>query len=92
MGKVYFGADVGGTTVKIGVFDSSGGLIEKWEIPTRREENGAFILEDTAGAIKAKCNENNILQSDILGIGIGIPGPVTADGTVLKCANLGWVL
>lgn len=90
MGKVYFGVDVGGTTVKIGVFDISGDLVEKWNIPTRRENNGEFILRDIAGAIKAKCEEKDISISDISGIGVGIPGPVTTDGTVLKCANLGW--
>ena len=34
MGKYCFGIDVGGTTVKCGLFEESGTLIDKWEIPT----------------------------------------------------------
>ena len=46
MKKYAFGVDIGGTTIKIGLFETSGNLIEKWEIPTRTQENGTYILND----------------------------------------------
>lgn len=89
--KYIYGVDLGGTTVKMGLFDGEGKeLLEKWEIPTRKEESGAYILPDIAKAIHDKNEEKKISVEDIVGIGMGVPGPITEDGRVLKCANLGW--
>lgn len=90
MGTVYFGVDVGGTTVKIGLFSAEGQLEDKWEIVTRTDNGGEYILGDIAASIDAKIQEKNLTKENVGGIGIGIPGPITEDGTVLKCANLGW--
>lgn len=90
MENIYFGVDVGGTTVKIGLFSAEGQMEDKWEIVTRKEQCGAYILGDIAAAIDAKLSEKQLTKEAVGGIGIGIPGPITEDGTVLKCANLGW--
>lgn len=90
MGKYCFGVDVGGTTVKIGLFESDGKLVEKWEIPTRTEENGKNILPDIAQAVKDKASELSIAMADVSGVGIGTPGPVDENGVVHKAVNLGW--
>ena len=90
MSKVYFGVDIGGTTVKLGYFSEDGNIIDKWEIPTRKENGGEYILPDVAKAIEEKLSENGNNKDDILGVGIGVPGPVFEDGTVNGCVNLGW--
>ena len=90
MGKVCFGIDVGGTTVKMGLFGLDGQVLDKWEIVTRTENNGENILSDIAYSIEAKLKEKAIDKSLVAGAGIGVPGPVKADGTILKAANLGW--
>lgn len=90
MEKVCVGVDVGGTTVKLGLFTEDGKVTDKWEIGTRKDEGGSFILSDIAKAITEKLEEKEIDKKDVIGIGIGIPGPITEDGTVLKCVNLGW--
>lgn len=90
MGKYCFGVDVGGTTVKMGLFDSEGNLIDKWEIPTRTEESGKYILPDIAASVDEKASERLIAKDDIIGVGIGTPGPVDDNGIVHKAANLGW--
>lgn len=90
MKEYGFGVDLGGTTCKIGLFKTNGELLDKWEIKTNTENNGAFILDDIANAIEAKISTSQIDKADIEGIGIGVPGPVAADGTVYKCVNLGW--
>ncbi|MBQ7201436.1 MAG: ROK family glucokinase [Eubacterium sp.] len=86
MAKYYVGVDVGGTTVKMGLFSQEGEFIRKWEIPTRTEDGGKQILPDIVDSIKNETAD----RGEVLGIGIGVPGPVTDDGVVLKCANLGW--
>jgi glucokinase len=40
--------------------------------------------------MEAKLAEKEISLDDIEGVGIGLPGPITNDGTVLQCVNLGW--
>jgi glucokinase len=85
-----FGIDIGGTTIKMGLFKVDGTLIEKWEVDTRREENGKHILIDIAKEINDKLDEKGIQKNDVVGVGLGVPGPVSSDGTVLKCVNLGW--
>lgn len=90
MGKYCIGVDIGGTTVKIGLFTDKGTVKDKWEIVTRKDEGGSFILSDIASSVDEKLEHEKIDKKDVLGIGLGIPGPITADGTVLKCVNLGW--
>ena len=90
MSKVCFGIDVGGTSVKLGMFDLEGNILDKWEIPTITKENGKYILPDIADSIIKKIDEKSIEKSDVIGAGIGVPGPVDDDGVVLKAANLGW--
>lgn len=90
MTKYIYGIDIGGTTVKMGLFDEKGDMLEKWEIVTRKENNGENILPDIVKSIKEKNTEKSIETDDILGIGMGVPGPITEDGRVLNCANLGW--
>ena len=90
MGRFVFGVDVGGTTVKLGFFDAEGNVLDKWEIPTRTEDNGSKIIPDIAESILAKMKEKGLEKSDVVGIGMGVPGPVKADGTVIKAVNLGW--
>ncbi len=88
--KYGFGIDVGGTTVKLGLFTQAGDLVEKWEIPTRTANAGASILQDIAEAIHACCTRSALDRAQLLGIGIGVPGPVSSDGVVNRCVNLNW--
>ena len=88
--KYGFGIDLGGTTVKLAYFDENGTMLHKWEIPTNTAEGGSQILPDIAKAVEGYLDENNIPRESIIGLGIGVPGPVDVHGTVNKCVNLGW--
>ena len=90
MGRKCVGVDVGGTTVKIGLFEVTGELLKKWEIPTRKEEQGMYILNDVADSILNVLKQENLTKDDIIGVGIGVPGPVKNNGFVEVCVNLGW--
>ena len=85
-----FGIDVGGTTVKLAYFEETGTMLEKWEIPTNTENNGERVLPDIADSIKDYLKKHSIPNEQIIGIGIGVPGPVSEEGIVNKCVNLGW--
>lgn len=88
--KYCFGVDIGGTTVKIGLFQTDGELTDKWEIRTRTENKGEEILPDIAKALKKKMEEKGLDAAQILGVGIGIPAPVDEAGIVQNTANIGW--
>lgn len=90
MGKYIFGIDVGGTSVKCGLFCEEGSLLEKWEIPTRTEENGKWILPDVSEAILGKWKERGLRKEEIIGVGVGVPGPVSRTGEVPTAVNLHW--
>lgn len=90
MSKYCFGVDLGGTTVKIGLFTPEGEVVEKWEIPTRTQDNGSNILADIANAILTKMQERGIAKEAVIGVGIGVPGPVDDAGVVYCAVNLGW--
>ena len=88
--KYGFGVDLGGTTVKLAYFDENGTMLDKWEIPTDRSDSGSHILPDIGKAIQEYIKNNNISADSLMGVGIGVPGPVLPGGTVNKCINLGW--
>ena len=88
--KYGFGVDLGGTTVKIAYFAETGAMLDKWEIPTVTEDGGERILPDIAASIRRYREDNSIDDGSLLGIGIGVPGPVNGRGVVNKCVNLGW--
>ena len=90
MKEYCFGIDIGGTTVQCGLFSVKGDILDKWEIPTRTENNGVNILPDVAAAIDAKIQEKGIARDAIAGVGLGIPGPVNEDGAVICAVNLHW--
>lgn len=86
-----FGVDIGGTTVKMGLFDQDANVLDKWEIPTRKENGGEAILPDVAKAILSKMEEKGITADQVKGIGVGAPGAVDEEGTMVGGAvNLGW--
>ena len=90
MEKYCFGIDVGGTTVKCGLFTVEGDVLDKWEIKTRVEDNGVAILPDIAETIEKKLLEKGINKDEVAGIGIGIPGPVNEKGEIPCAVNLHW--
>lgn len=90
MAQYVFGVDIGGTTVKLGMFDTDGNAMDKWEIPTRTENNGANILPDIAASIQDKMSEKAVNKADVAGVGIGAPGPVDGEGIIHKAVNIGW--
>lgn len=85
MEKYIFGIDIGGTSVKIGLFNLEGNILKKWDITTNIENNGKNILNDIYKSIVSQIPN---LQ-EVRGYGFGVPGPVV-NSIITKCVNLGW--
>lgn len=91
MSKYAFGVDIGGTSVKMGLFDEAGNVLDKWEIPTVKDNKGSAILPDVAKSLLARMKEKGIREEELMGVGVGAPGPMDDQGTLLSGAvNLGW--
>ena len=90
MKEYAFGIDLGGTTAKIGLFTTTGDLLEKWEVPTDTSDQGARILPNLAAAVQDKMAQRSLSPDQIEGVGLGVPGPVQDSSVVaIVCANLG---
>ena len=87
--KYCVGVDVGGTSVKLGIFEDTGRLIMKWSIPTRKDDGSAHLFENIAESINKKLADAKISKDEVTGVGMGVPGPVLPDGYVEVCVNLG---
>ena len=90
MKKYGFGVDIGGTNLKFGFFDTEGNMLDSWSVPTDVSDNGAHILADIAGYVKEYIEKEGYAREQLLGVGLGVPGPVDGDGVVHRCVNLGW--
>ncbi len=84
------GMDIGGTTVKLGLFDAQAQLLDRWEIPTHTQDNGVHVLPDAVNSIRNRLAQKGLNRCQVAGIGVGVPGPVDENGVVNKCVNLGW--
>lgn len=90
MKEYAFGIDLGGTTAKVGLFTTTGSLLEKWEVPTDTSNAGEHILANLAAAIQNKMTEKGLTANEVEGVGIGVPGPILNASIVpIICANLG---
>lgn len=91
MEQYVWGIDLGGTSVKLGLFRHDGALVCKWEIPTRTENHGEHILPDIAASVEAQLEALSLSREQITGAGLGVPGAVLQERYVKPCANLdGW--
>lgn len=90
MEKHCVGIDIGGTSVKFGLFDGKGTLREKWSIPTRTENGGAQIIPDIGASLRERLAGLELKPEQLAGAGVGVPGQVSQEGEVLFAENLGW--
>ena len=89
--KWLVGVDLGGTTTKIAFVSYYGEIIHKWEIPTDVTNEGQNIIVDIAKSIDAKLEEYGKPKSEVLGVGMGAPGPInSSNGAIYEAVNLGW--
>ena len=85
-----FGIDIFGPNIKFGFFDEEGNLIDKWKIAAPILSDSNKIIPAVAKEVEKYLKKKGIQEDSVIGIGVGIPGPVNSAGVVNKCINLGW--
>ncbi|WJV20352.1 ROK family glucokinase [Rossellomorea marisflavi] len=89
--KWLVGVDLGGTTTKIAFLSTYGEILYKWEIPTDKSDSGKHIIAHIAKSIDAKLEQLDVKKEQLIGIGMGAPGPVEMRrGIIYEAINLGW--
>ena len=89
--KYYIGIDLGGTFIKGGIVDDTGNILISDKIPTESENGAGRVALNIANLCKRLLEQVNMTVSDIVGIGMGVPGMIdSAKGEVVYSNNLGW--
>ena len=91
-GVAAIGVDVGGTKLAFGLLDASSlALLERTELPTRRERGGEAVLADVEAGAAALAERAAELGRRVAGIGIGVPEIVDLDGRITTSGVIpGW--
>ena len=87
--RYVFAVDILGTYLKFGFFEETGKLLDKWQVTLPRQGDSAVIVPTIAEAVESYLSRRGTFEDDIIGIGVGIPGPVS-NGVVNKCVNFNW--
>lgn len=85
-----FGIDILGTHVQFGFFEETGDLLDKWQLTLPGDWDSNRIIPAIAEEVERYLSQKRIFEDDIIGIGVGVPGPVSSSGVVNKCVNLSW--
>jgi len=89
MKNAYIGIDIGGTNVKIGLFDSQISLLSKTSVPTQADMGPAVVVERIAKAAMSLLDQVDLNTEHIQAIGIGVPGPADyPNGIVIRSPNM----
>lgn len=89
--KVWVGFDLGGTKMLATVFDEKFRPIGRRRRKTKGAEGATAGIDRITRTIDEALLEAQVTPADVLGIGVGIPGPLDLDkGIIIESANLGW--
>ena len=89
MSEIFVGIDVGGTNVKIGLFDSELKMICKTSITTEADMGPEVVINNMAQAVKELLAQADFSLQDIVAIGIGTPGPAKySEGIIIRSTNM----
>lgn len=90
-GAYYVGVDLGGTSLTAAVIDvNDGQILGESKRKTRSELGALGVVDRLAKAISKAITNAGLKHQDILGVGVGVPGPIDPlGGTVVRCPNMG---
>jgi Transcriptional regulator/sugar kinase len=76
--KNVISIDIGGTAVKFAVISENGEILKKWKIDTDVSDNGIHLPGAIVDSVKSNIVDSK--NNEILGVGIGVPGPISSNG------------
>lgn len=86
--KYVFGIDVGGTSVKYGIFQEDGRFLERRAHKTKKDEGYEALMVEISKHIKEFCKDYKLNPNQVIGIGMGLPGPVKDFSTITAGVNI----
>lgn len=89
--KYYLGIDLGGTFIKGGIVDDEGTIILRDKVPTESEKGADGVVANIVTLCQNLMKNANLSASDIVGVGMGVPGMIDSEkGVVIYSNNLNW--
>lgn len=83
------GVDLGGTNIKAGLLDANARVLSSFSIPTEVDKGNEVVVNNIIGAAERAIREAGVPRSEVLGIGIGSPGPLShRKGLIINPGNL----
>jgi glucokinase len=88
---ILVGIDLGGTNIKAGVVTTEGEILVQDRAKTLPEEGAESVLRRMADLACRVVEQAEANMDDVLAIGVGSPGPLSArNGVVIFTPNLNW--
>ncbi|BAP84675.1 hypothetical protein LOOC260_100960 [Paucilactobacillus hokkaidonensis JCM 18461] len=81
---MFIGIDLGGTNIKVGLFDDQLQHVDELWRATQSELNSATVISNMIATVQDLLVQNQIQASTIQAIGIGVPGLLDIDAGVSK--------
>ncbi|MBU4602804.1 ROK family protein, partial [bacterium] len=90
--KYSIGVDLGGTNIVSAIVNYQGKIVNRLKVPTLAERGKEATIERIIETIHKNIVQSTIAPGDIIGIGIGAPGPLDIKKGIINFApNLpGW--
>ena len=89
MSDMFVGIDVGGTNVKIGLFDPKLKLLCKTSVTTDADMGPEIVIDKMAKTVKELLAQAGFSLKDVVAVGIGTPGPAKySQGIIIKSTNM----
>lgn len=89
MEKLLCGVDLGGTKLSVGLITTSGRIHDKITVYDHVGKDESGIVDQITKLINQLISQNELSESDLIGIGMGFPGHVRyRDGYTLTSSNL----
>ncbi len=89
MSGIFVGIDLGGTNIKIGLFDSELKLVCKTSVATEADMGPDVVIDNMVQTVEKLVVDEGFALSDIIAIGIGTPGPAKySEGIIIRSTNM----
>jgi len=89
MHTIFVGIDLGGTNIKIGLFNSELKLIQKTSVATESNMQPEIVIDKMAQTVEELVTEAGLSTQDVVAVGIGTPGPARySEGIIIKSTNM----
>jgi len=89
MSEMFVGIDLGGTNIKMGLFDSQLKLVHKTSVSTQADMGPEIVIDKMVETVEKLLGAGGVSLEDVTAVGIGTPGPANySEGVIIKSTNM----